>query len=103
MQDALRLRCYVFGHDTEWEAICVDLDIAVAAASRQEARAMLEKAVRMHVEAALAEPPEIRRRLLNRKAPFFTRMQLFLALLWSLRAERRARDDREGYTLPCPV
>ena len=74
--------CYAHGHADTWEAICVDLDIAVQGRSLDEVKSLLDRAIRTYLEDALVESPEVARQLLSRRAPFPVRAKLALAVWW---------------------
>ena len=99
------LRCYLRGRPDRWEAICVDLDIAVEAASRTDVARALEEAVASYIDAALAEDdPKTIRRLLHRRAPYWVRWPI----MWSAarHAVMRSRSDKElraSFELACPA
>ena len=42
--------CYAHGHEGGWQAICVDLDIAVDGTSLQEVRASLATSIDLYLE-----------------------------------------------------
>jgi hypothetical protein len=85
------LLCYAHNDGGRWQAICVDLDIAIEADSLPEAQATLRDAIRSYVDAAEQEAPEDRVRLLNRRAPWHVRFRLWLGLRHYLL--RRGRSD----------
>lgn len=97
------LWCFAHGSDAGgWEAICVDLDIAVEGRTFEEVRRGLEGAVRSYVEDALNEAPADRDRLLNRSAPLHVRLGCWLRLAIHAMTRRRSDDDlRAGFDLPC--
>ena len=100
----LRLLCYVRGQGTQWEGICVDLDIAVQAESQKEAFLLLETSVLEYLRSLENEEPEVRQKLLNRRAPFWLRARLALDLFWhTLRRRRGDREHRAGFDMPCPA
>lgn len=66
-----------------WEAICVDLDIAVEGHSRRDAESRLEAAVRSYIQKALQEEPEVTRQLLGRRSPLSVRVKFWAAALLS--------------------
>ena len=81
--------CYVHGRNRDWHAICVDLDIAVDAASPQEAEESLTTAIEMYLETVSAMPEGERHRLLTRRAPWHVRFALMArAWLYRLRGQR---------------
>lgn len=72
-----KLTCYAWGKPGDWEAICVDLDIAAQGASFEEVREDLQLAVEDFLDYA-AELPEIERRaILSVKAPWPLRARLW--------------------------
>jgi predicted RNase H-like HicB family nuclease len=97
------VQCFARGREGDWEAICLDFDIAVQGVSFNEAREALEDAVASYVEAARQEDAQTRERLLNRRAP------LRVALLWSIRvlaSAWRARSNGEAaasFPVACPA
>ena len=99
-----RLLCFARGTDGDWEAICVDLDIAVEGYSLEDVKQRLHDAVRLYVESALAESEEVGMRLLTRRAPIWVRARLGLSYLAHLLSGRRNGDDlRAGFDMPCPA
>jgi predicted RNase H-like HicB family nuclease len=81
MSEHRNLVCIVTGRANDWEAFCLDFDLAVQGGSFEEVRLSLNHAIEMYLNDALAEPePEpIRSRLLARCVPFFVR------LMWAWR------------------
>ncbi len=96
------LRCYVAGRGRQWEAICTSLDISVNATSEIEVRQRLQEAVATYVKDALAEAPDARERLLNRKSPWWVsaawQAGVAMAAIWP------RHDDRQlaAFGTPCP-
>ncbi|MFN7175052.1 MAG: hypothetical protein ACK4MT_10195 [Thermaurantiacus tibetensis] len=98
------LLCYAYPVGERWEAICVDLDIAIEAESLPEAQATLRDAIRSYIEAAMEEEPETRKKLLSRRAPWSVRLKLWLA--FQLQLLRRRASDRSlpaVFGVPCPA
>lgn len=95
---------YVYGAGSDWNAICVDLDIAVEAASQHEAMNKIEEVVHTYIHDAMQEAPEVRRKLLNRSSPLSLRFSLwaqYQLFLW-----RRSRPHDRTYSavaLACPA
>jgi len=67
------LQCYVSGHDDNWSAICLDLDIMVNGRAKRETMRLLEEAIGTYLDAIRDEAPEVRRRLLYRRSPWRVR------------------------------
>ena len=69
-------RCYAWGGETEWQALCVDLDIAVQGASFNEVEASLATAIEMYLESVSELPSDERSGFLSRRAPWPVRVRL---------------------------
>ena len=95
------LRCYAEGRDGEWEAICLDLDIAVQAQSFEKVFESLVEAIESHVNTVLTLPESERRHLLYRPAPLSVRLKFLLYALRSLFARRDGNELRHQFEVPC--
>jgi hypothetical protein len=96
------LTCYAEGREGRWEAICVDLDLAVQGRSWQEVHDSLNWAIREHIKSALEEEPDQAKRLLNRRAPWHVRQGLKWRFLFHwLRS--RPKSEAYGFTVPSPA
>ena len=91
----LNLRCYAYGGGASWEAICVDLNVAVCGNSQQEVRASLRTAVDLYLETVATLPTAEQDGFLSRCAPWHTRAKL--AILTWLSALRRDRSRSEAF------
>jgi hypothetical protein len=80
--------CVARRQGDRWEALCLDLDIAVEGRSFDEVQNLLKEAVSTYIEDALAEAEPARSQLLARRAPFFVRF------LWALRFFKIALSGR---------
>lgn len=69
----MRLVCVVHRRSHDWEAICLDLDLAVQGGSWDEVLTTLNDSIRTYVETAMQETDPVRSRLLSRRTPFWTR------------------------------
>jgi hypothetical protein len=92
--------CVARRHADLWEALCLDLDLAVQASSFDEARALLNGAIQTYLVDAQAEAEPARSRLLSRSAP------LHLRFLWAWRFFRitltgRTSDTEVGFPVAC--
>ena len=76
-------RCFAHGGADGWEAICVDLDIAIQGDSFDEVRDLLNHAVATYVRDAEMEAPAAREKLLKRRAPWHVVARLNINLLLS--------------------
>lgn len=97
----MQLRCYANEHEGAWEALCVDLDIAVQGDSFQAVYHDLATVVAQYVEYVGTLPADERRRLLHRKAPFGLRLRFAWAALALVFG--RNGGGRAEFTLPTPA
>lgn len=96
-----RLQCYAHGIDNRWQAICVDLDIAVQGGSQEEVKRLLEEAIDSYVMDALAEEPVVAQRLLNRHAPLAVRVRLAIGYLLHTIRRRDGDEFQAGFDIAC--
>jgi len=90
------------GAGSEWDAFSLDFDLAVQGDSFDEVRGRLEEAITEYVNCALAEPPQVRRKLLSRKAPLHVRLFWgYRFLRASLSGREDARISTAGFPVPC--
>ncbi len=93
-------RCFAQGTDGDWEAICVDLDIAVQGDSFENVKLLLDCAISTYIEDAMCESPEVRSRLLSRKAPWTVIAKHALdTALYNFR--QNAKMKRASYPVAC--
>lgn len=99
------IRCFAEGRAGQWEAVCVDLDIAVQGESFQEVYDDLNKAIVMYMDRVADLPADEQRAFLNRRAPWRLRAGAVLLNLIAALCARRPRDgkDRAGFTMRCPA
>jgi predicted RNase H-like HicB family nuclease len=93
------LHCYAEGRDGEWEAICLDLDIAVQGRSFEEVFASLQEAVALYLETVAELRPEERRPLLHRSAPLSVRLKFLLHAVRGLFSDRDGHSQRHQFTM----
>jgi hypothetical protein len=102
-----RLIGVAHGHGDQWEAYCLDYDLAVQGQSFEEVQASLMQAIGMFLDAAESEPEPVRSRLLNRRAPFLVRLTWALRLFWSALlghdAQREGDSSDTFEFLACPA
>jgi hypothetical protein len=97
-----KLYCVARGHGNEWEALCLDFDLAVQGRSFEDVKNALHGAIVDYVKDVCALPPADRDRLLARSAPWH------VWILWKWRIAQSAirgwnRDDDStiGFPVPC--
>ena len=89
----LVLRCYAEGRDGDWEAICLDLDIAVQGSSRNDVVAKLEDAIELYIDSLSDLPESDRVRLLRRPVPLGLRLKIYLKVLRAMFLRHRHDDS----------
>ncbi len=94
------VRCYAEGQDGDWEAICLDFDIAVQGESFQEVFQSLNKAISLYLETAAALPESDRLRLLSRRAPFTVKFKFLALAIRSLLGGRDNGGQHHQFTMP---
>jgi hypothetical protein len=96
------LLCFASRRNGQWEAICLDFDIAVSGRSFDDVHAMLNRAITTYVEDANNEAEPARRALLSRRAPWHVRlkhiMTFAIAALWK---RNDADEDEIPFSVPC--
>ena len=97
------LHCYASGTDGDWEAICLDLDIAVQGHSFEEAQTSLGKAIRMHLERVSELPAEEQAGLLYRPVPLTERIRFALEAFLLALSLRDRGSYKHQYTMPAPA
>ena len=68
--------CYAWGRPGNWEAICVDYDLAARGDSLEEVRRGLGDAIETFLSRVTELPESEQARFLNRKAPLALRARL---------------------------
>ena len=98
------LLCYVYGYESDWASICVDLDIEVHGKSQAEVINRMRKVVRSYIEDALKEEPEDCARLLKRSSPWHLRLRLWaLHQFYLLRRSGPHHRSVSALAVPCPA
>ena len=97
---ARTLRCIAHGQDGHWEALCLDLDIAVQGDSFDEVYASLNEAIALYFESVSALPAADRRRLLERSAPLRVRLEFVWQVIRAQFAGRIGVGQHHLFTLP---
>lgn len=95
------VRCYAQGGGQDWQAYCLDLDIAVQGKSFAEVETSLREAIRLYVE-SLADLPEAdRARLLDRPVPLWLRLAFAWRAFASALPRRAAPGRQHSIMLAC--
>jgi predicted RNase H-like HicB family nuclease len=94
------LRCYAEGRDGDWEAVCLDLDIAVQGHSFDEVFGSLREAVSLYLETVTDLPPHEQHSLLHRPAPFAVRARFLAHALRGLFVSSDGDRQWHQFTMP---
>ena len=78
-----KLTCYAWGKPGDWEALCVDLDIATQGESFEEVREDLRLAIEDFLDYAAELPEANRNFLLRHRVPLGERLHLMLRHQWA--------------------
>ena len=99
-----QLTCCAIGDRDAWEAICVDLDIAVQGRSFSDVYESLAKAIADYVESAKLEDSDQMARLLKRAVPWQVKLRLEARFLWAWLVGRDSHDSQAaGFTIASPA
>ena len=98
----MMMKCYVWGQDSDWEAICTDLDIAVQDCSLESTKILLDEAITGYLHEVEELPPSEQNKFLNRRAPFSLRMKLHIKFsLFLMRNQfRDVSSNIQKYSIP---
>ena len=101
------LVCFAKGRPGEWEAICLTLDIAVQGGSEEEVQRSLREAIMLFLQSVRDEcGPEVRQKLLGRRAPFAVWLRYVSSFFLHVALSRHRRYDgysEAGFVMPCPA
>lgn len=101
------LECIAHGAGNHWEAICLDLDIAVQGSSLEDVTRILRESVQTYIDDAMTQPEPIRTAMLQRSVPFTVRAswaaRLFFATMCGRRFDRKRREATIGFPVECPA
>lgn len=78
-----KLTCYAWGKPGDWQALCVDLDIATQGESFEEIREDLQLAIEDFLDYAAELPEANRNFLLSHRVPLAERLRLLLRHQWA--------------------
>jgi predicted RNase H-like HicB family nuclease len=94
------LHCYAEGRDGDWEAICLDLDIAVQGRSFEEVFLSLQEAISLYLETVDDLPADQQPSLLHRPVPLLIRLKF---LVHAVRGLFSGSDDRQRHQFTVPM
>ena len=96
------LRCYAIKGADGWEAICVDLDIAVQGDSFTDVTRKLGEALRSYAEYVNSLPAQERELFINRRAPWHVRARMALNVILTMLFHSGDDGKRQSFALACP-
>lgn len=100
----MHLRCYAEGRKGQWEAVCLDFDLAVQGETFEEVHAELVQAIRGYLEYVQTLPERERAQFMRRRAPLAMRVKFLLFAVFSLFNHWWDRGpDRAEFTIACPA
>jgi hypothetical protein len=99
------LICIAKGRDDRWEAICLDLDIAVAGKSFDDVQQILRGAIISYFADAQKEREPVRSQLLHRRVPFWARLRWTWPFVLAVLFGRKQQDAKATCEFPvtCPA
>ncbi len=96
------LRCCAEGRGGDWEAICLDLDVAVQGSSFEEVFESLNKAIGLYLKTVAELPEAERANLVERPAPLRLRLKFAFDVLRTIFRDDSGNDScSHHYTVPC--
>lgn len=97
------LYCYASGREGAWEAICLDLDIAVQGRTFEEVSVLLREAIGLYLETVDELPESERAAFLSRPVPFWTRLGFAIQAFWSTLRARADGELKHQFTMALPM
>jgi hypothetical protein len=97
------LHCYASGRSDDWEAICLDYDIAVHGSNSAQVNALLGEAIKTYIEDAEKQSRKDRDRLLNRRVPFYVPLRYLGSYILHALRQRNGDGEAHAYDVPCPA
>ena len=86
--------------DGDWEAICLDLDIAVQGRSFEEVLRSLQEAISLYLETVADLPADQQPALLHRPVPFTLRLKFLAHAARGLFSSGHGDRQRHQFTMP---
>lgn len=98
------LLCVAHKRQNQWEAICLDFDLAVQGQTFEEVQDMLNQAIASYVDDAMAEDEPAQSELLSRRAPLLARVAwVWPLVIYGIFDRSRDGDSSIGFSVPCPA
>jgi predicted RNase H-like HicB family nuclease len=94
------LHCHAEGRDGDWEATCLDLDIAVQGRSFEEVSGSLREAISLYLKTTADLPADQQPALLRRPVPFLVRLKFLAHAARGLFTAGDGDKQRHQFTMP---
>ena len=96
------LRCIAEGHNGQWEAVCLDFDLAVQGQSFEDVRRRMAEAVTSYLECVSELSESEKAQFLSRKAPWHMRLRFAWHLFWHILRDG-GDSNSASFSLPAPA
>lgn len=93
------VHCVAEGRGDQWEAFCLDFDLAVQGHSFEEVYTKLDEQIMLYIESAMQQAEPDRERLLARRAPISVTVPMIFRVVCSTLL-RRGATPRHDYVVP---
>ncbi len=97
------IHCYAEGMEGQWEAVCLDFDLAVQGKTFEEIYQSLNQSIGMYVEYIKSLPNKERAAFLNRSAPFSLRFRFLWYAIRGTFNKNKDLKERHEFIAPCPA
>jgi predicted RNase H-like HicB family nuclease len=103
VRNLLILKVYIEGFDGQWEALCLDFDIAVQGTTIDAAIASMKEAIAIYLQRVQELPERERAAFLRRRVPWHVQFGFFVhALMIGARAHSGTNGKTRGEVpIPC--
>ncbi|ROO32801.1 type II toxin-antitoxin system HicB family antitoxin [Salinisphaera japonica] len=98
----MQLRCYAEGQSGDWQAICLDLDIAVQGETFDQVNSELREAITLFLEEVKECSQADQKRLLRRRAPLRMRLK-YAWLLLKNNSDDNDKSERHEFSYPAAL
>ena len=96
-----KLHCLALGSDGAWEAICLDLDIAVQGRSFEDESDALTPEITLYSEHVATIPAAEQSQFLDRRVPLLMRLRFAVKAFALALAQDSSQGYQHHYTMPC--
>lgn len=97
------IHCYAEGRPGDWEAFCLDFDLAVQGSSFEDVYSELNESICLYLEYVSGLPVEERAAFIRRKSPLSVRFCFAWHVFRSLFIGNADTKERHKFMAPCPA